>query len=529
MYYAVEKSGVMKRTLTAIALVLALSLYALVKLFALRPVIGDENIYFYQAWRMTDGLMPYRDFVSAHPPLHLYVLAAVAALTKGEFIALKAVPMLFTLGTGLCVFALCRAGRFRPMLPGTGWCILAMAVFLLSFDTLRISSRATGTNQATFFLTLGFLFQVRGLFTLAGVCYGASVATALFVAPVLVCLLAFGWADMALGTRRTGMFRLLAGLALSLVAIHLPSWLIAPGAWWDQTVLFHFKKPPIGPDFVYTFTRFLAAEGTQTVACALGAVWFLLDRVQRRYVWLMAAALSVLPFGLALKRVYIYYWFPAFPFLAIGTCIFLHKCWQMMRVKPALAVGLAMLCIGSQPVWYVVLARSLPAMQDSQEQIFHPTPVVRVVNPIVRAILSLRTLNWVPMPGLVRALRHENRQWWDVAPAVTALQQTLAQNETLYGDSTTTPLLALLSRRRIAGELADTNTMQFRTGRRSVGGDIQKAFADGVRVFVAQPNRGIYLLPEYREFLTKIGPPWRVETTGLGPVLLFLVQRPNTT
>src|SRR5262245_29142492 len=47
-------------------------LYALLKTYQLTLGNSDENIYFYMALRtVTDGLLPYRDYFFAHPPLHL--------------------------------------------------------------------------------------------------------------------------------------------------------------------------------------------------------------------------------------------------------------------------------------------------------------------------------------------------------------------------------------------------------------------------------------------------------------------------
>ncbi|HUT58524.1 MAG TPA: hypothetical protein VNA25_11825, partial [Phycisphaerae bacterium] len=41
------------------------------KAYGLQPAVGDENIYFYMSTRVADGLVPWRDFFFAHPPLHL--------------------------------------------------------------------------------------------------------------------------------------------------------------------------------------------------------------------------------------------------------------------------------------------------------------------------------------------------------------------------------------------------------------------------------------------------------------------------
>lgn len=510
-----------------------LLLYAIVKLYALHPVVGDENIYFYQGWRMSAGLRPYRDFASAHPPLHLYVLAATAMVSRGTLLAFKIVPMLFTLGTGLCVFALARCPRFRLRFGGAWWGMLVMAVFLLSFDTLRISNRATGTNQATFFLTLGFLLFVRGQPRLAGICYAAALATGIYVIPVLACLVGFGWAELRAERRSRDWLWLFASLIGALIAFHVPTWVTAWREWWQQTVWFHVRKPAIGPDFGYTLKQFTAAEGSQAVACALALVLLMIRRDRSRDMWLPMAGLSFLMLGLVTKRVYIYYWFPSFPFLALGTGLFLHEMWGWLWERTDwrrwAAVGLTGLCLVVQPVWYGMLSVRVSGWGATPRHDFHPTPAIGPINRLVAALFPAQVPGWMPVPGFVRALWHESRFWQNADALATEVARTLTVEETLYGDSTTTPLLALLAQRRIAGERADSNTMQFRTGLRTVADDLRAAQRDGLRLLVAQPRRGVYLLPEFAEFVNREAILWRQEDTGNGLVMLFLTRPPSAT
>ena len=45
--------------------------FLVLKSYGLNYAVSDENIYFYDAWLMTQGSFPYRDFFFAHPLLHL--------------------------------------------------------------------------------------------------------------------------------------------------------------------------------------------------------------------------------------------------------------------------------------------------------------------------------------------------------------------------------------------------------------------------------------------------------------------------
>lgn len=401
-----------------------------------------------------------------------------------------------------------------------------LAVFLLSFDTLRISSRATGTNQATFFLTLGLLCSVRDRVRWAGVCYGLAAGTAYFVAPVLLCLLAYG---VVSAPQRRDRWGLVISFAAALLAGHVPAWLMAPREWWEQAVAFHFAKPAIGSDFSATFRQFMTAEGSQALACLLIGLWLLADRQRRRDAWLPLAGLAAILAGTAMGRVYVYYWFPSFPLLALGTALFLREAWLLARRADnrvtALVAALAFMCAAVQPAFYA--AQSRPPTNTGPLE-FHPTPVVRAINPVIAPLLCRQAPSWLPLPGLVRALRRENRAWWDTDALVAAVTNNVGPAETLYGDSTTTPLLALLACRRIAGELADTNTMQFRTGQRTLRGDLQGALADRLRLVVVQPQRGIYILPEFREFLQAQTRPLLKDNDGSSPVWLFVLPTETT-
>src|SRR3989338_6281629 len=63
--------------------------------------IGDENNYYYMAEVTRQGVIPYKDFFFAHPPLQLIPLALFSFF--GIF-AMKFTAVLFALATGYLVF-----------------------------------------------------------------------------------------------------------------------------------------------------------------------------------------------------------------------------------------------------------------------------------------------------------------------------------------------------------------------------------------------------------------------------------------
>lgn len=512
--------------------VLALMVLAFValKLYAVRPVIGDEGIYFYLGWRTGDGLIPYRDFIFVHPPMHIYIIGLLSALSGGMFAVVKGAPALMTLMTGLILFDVGRMKPFARFLPGPWWPLLPPLFFLFCYDVLRVSSHYTGVNQATFFLIAGLWLFLRGRPWLAGACYAAALATATYVLPILVMLFVLfpfrgAWRDR--DERQLSRRTLVAALVV-FVLIHLPAWLLAPSQWWEQTVLFQLGKPATGSTFAAAFRQMMSAEGFLAGTSLLFTLSCLRRSHRERIVWLPLIGLIYIALFLLLGRVYIYYLVAALPFLALGGGLFLRNAWASATTRrgpgrfamPALVV-LALLI---QPLVY----RSIPDVARDpgrvMEYTFSPTPGLGPVNTALSAIFPKRRIVGIPAPGTIRYLWHENGWWEDAREVAAAIDGALPPGGTLYGDSTTTPLLAFLAKRRIACELADTNTLHFRAGHRSVEEDAACAEGDGLALVVRQPGRGIDNLPEFKTLVDSKTLRWSQSLAGKRLIELLLWQ-----
>ena len=103
----------MRRPLTyaleGLLLLATLAFFALLESYGLAPALSDENIYFYDAWLMSQGFVPYRDFFFAHPPLHLAPGWLLVVARGGfELTALKLLAPAAALVSGVCVYATLR-------------------------------------------------------------------------------------------------------------------------------------------------------------------------------------------------------------------------------------------------------------------------------------------------------------------------------------------------------------------------------------------------------------------------------------
>jgi 4-amino-4-deoxy-L-arabinose transferase-like glycosyltransferase len=92
----------------------------------------DEEGYAYAAWRVSEGDLPYRDFLSPQLPGFLYTGAATVLAAGRDTEALRAVSVILVLGAGAAVFVT------GTSLLGRGGGLLAAALFLAAEDVFAV-------------------------------------------------------------------------------------------------------------------------------------------------------------------------------------------------------------------------------------------------------------------------------------------------------------------------------------------------------------------------------------------------------
>jgi len=148
----------MSRTLQARYWILAVLLFSIAASAYLYNLTGwvqndDEGTYLYQAWRVSLGEMPYRDFMSSQWPLFLYAGGALINLSGPSLWALRAFSVVLFLVTAGLLFLLARHTL------GPGVAVVAALIFLAHPDTYY---------QARFFQSEALMlpFAVGGLYLL---------------------------------------------------------------------------------------------------------------------------------------------------------------------------------------------------------------------------------------------------------------------------------------------------------------------------------------------------------------------------
>jgi 4-amino-4-deoxy-L-arabinose transferase-like glycosyltransferase len=220
-----------ERGITVAGLGCVLFFFALLKLYSLNFVKGDEHMYFYMSLLVSKGEWPYRDFFFSHPPLQLYLMGALYKLFGYSLALSKAVPSLAAMVSGVYVYLLGRR------LVGRSEALLAVILFLFTFDVLRGSSHFTGANCALAF-GLAASYQAlarRPIF--AGVLFAIGTFTGIYIAPLalmLSVLLAFrSWKE---SLRLLGSTLVVSALICALFAG------VAGHAFWYQVFGYNLNK-----------------------------------------------------------------------------------------------------------------------------------------------------------------------------------------------------------------------------------------------------------------------------------------------
>lgn len=311
------------------------ALWVVVLLPALRLMPGDEGVYVYDARRVLEGAVPYRDFFFAHPPLRLLLgaLGWVGGATGAKAWA--------AVGT---VAAAWMAGAVVRREAGTGWGLLTVGLVLGSMLSLRTGTQLLGSNLAMAFVAGSMLAAARGRCGLAGVVLGLGALQALYVLLALPGLALWSW-------ERRGRF--LAGLAAGLVPLGGCAVLFG-GPFVEQVLLYHLCK--VG-------ATGLASEGEPLLAFAVGDVGLLafgLAGLSAAGAGRLAAATGFVAAAVvtAYRSPEVYYFAPALPPLAVASALGLR---HLAGRLPPLA-GRAVV-VGAVALTYVPHALHVPELR----------------------------------------------------------------------------------------------------------------------------------------------------------------------
>ena len=224
----------------------------------------DDGVYFGAAVALTNGVLPYRDFLLLHPPGIAVLLSPFALIANatndatGFAVGRLAFMALGAINAGLVVLLAGQYGRRAGLLSG-----LLYAVW---FTAARVERTTNLIGPQTTFVLIAMLIIVsaRPLTTrravAAGVPLGLAAAIQVWTAvPVAVVVVAIALEARADGSRWwRPAIGLLGGAAVAFIAVCLPFLVSAPAEFIRYVFIDQLARPDLGVSLV---TRLQTLEG----------------------------------------------------------------------------------------------------------------------------------------------------------------------------------------------------------------------------------------------------------------------------
>ncbi len=512
--------------------VLVLAVYLVFKMYAMHAVNGDENIYLYQGKLVSEGVTPYSGFAMAHPPLQSLFTGLLFAIVGYDFLLGRLLPPLFCLAGAAALAFMVR----REL--GIIASVIATAMYVLSYEPMRASAHYTGVNITVALSICSVLaYRLGYIRTTAAVCV-AAVFTRLYAIPGVIILVLY-----ALFMDRKQALRLIGwGAALGAGAFLVAGLWTGFGDLVQNTLFYHAQKTPMSADEVARMRNTVFFHNVDIALLFLLAQPACIAAVLRRFdatdrklpasvrlrtaieqsgtglvILSSAIALFFMIILLRLDRVWMYYFIPSFPFAAVAAGWLLSG-WIRGGVRlaraalkdeeaalPAGALPGSLVLIGlfvlgmllgplaETSLGYYQNAMNQPPEKRIQRYRWEPAGLLpEAVDDLVRELFwyDERTIgSWYNR--FTYLLWHECR-YLDIAEDAAAIieRETSPEGE-VFGDSTTLPLFALLSNRRIAGNEVDTNIQRYRSGARDPRQMISLIDKPSTEMIVLRPRYGV--------------------------------------
>ena len=468
-------------------LLLILAVFVYLKIPGLEPKIADENIYFYMATLVPKGLLPYKDFFYANPP-GLLIFLSIAGIVSGKsFLGFKLVPLVAGAGSVALTYFIVQS-RFSKFLA-----FLSAILLAFTYDWLRVTTHATGGNVTIFLMLFTVLLVIYQKPVLAGLVFGLAFITKVYAVTAfpaiifLVFMLSSAFTQGGSGddknrltpegkrddnNKLTPFYKVGKGDAFIYLLKFILSftilvstvlgicWLIGGNDFWRQSVLYHMQKPEAPSHNMKIFLRVLRTNQPLTEFLGISILllpilWF----TNKKSVPWNKDQISILAFS----GIWI-----------ITLAVFLSIQKKIFDQYFILGFPAAVIFIGS--VFSVVINK---------------IESIRIYKKVVMfwvILLLLFSLVW----GAKRFRQHEERSLNITYNTAEYIKNNSNPTDTIFGDSVTAPLLALLSGREIAAYEADTNAMRFRSEISDPEYVLDRALGDNVKFMVLRVSAGKY-------------------------------------
>ncbi len=280
------------------------------------------------------------------------------------------------------------------------------------------------------------------------------------------------------------LLRYLSALLVTLLLVNSYFLIIATDEFFQDVISFHLMKKSVhGSGFLSSLWNLLF-HNFFLLSAPLYLLPLLIFQMKKGLInstsTIYSAVWSIILFtGYAvflgmLSRIFHYYYLLLFPFAAISAGLFIgavvtvtKMAYRDLLARTLLLFTVLTLMIGTYI--YPKFETMLPYYQTKAGKTFQYASPVSILPVFLQKLIS--SVFWNEerrigdrYTGIQYYLWHESRIF-DTAEAVAkTLRNNADKDDTIFGDSTSTPLVSILSGVRIVDNFVDTNTMRFSSG-----------------------------------------------------------------
>lgn len=560
-----------------------LATYLLLETHAMGASNTDENIYFYMAADLANGRWPYVDYFFAHPPLHVLIPGALFSVFGFSLGLAKSVSVAAAAISGLALFSIAKNSFGRTA------AVFTMVSFLFASELLKASSNMTGVNLTVMWLCVALLASLRGRGRTAGVLMGLAACTGFYsMAAVCALLLLGAFRDRRFAVRQAVAFvAVWGGINLLFLVVAGDAFvdgvyryhgmkafqdarmvpLSSPGALAHNFSIM-LEGRPLLKDIYYQAHLWTAALVAPVAALAsyllsgdtarplLG--FFDPRRLWRdgadghvAIIWLVGLALLI-EFSM-FRELYSFYFTLLYPAGALCLGYLFQRAMTLLwsaardpspadesaprtpprRLAPA-RLGAAFGILALFALWEPWSAHANHVFPDEFEELGKVNPYTWTEPPVLPALAPVvRALFWEDsrLKGdMERGYKHflwtKKRMFKSLPEIADWVRAHSEPDETIAGASTSAPIIALMSGRRLAAGEADTNNKRFKSGLLTEREYWSAVCKDNLRLVVAASrsyftNERMQTMPTTRRW-------FRPATTIMDPELSYSGDYPFT-
>ncbi|MGC8926701.1 MAG: ArnT family glycosyltransferase [Myxococcota bacterium] len=519
----IQKDG---RRIELFAVILLFFFWFLMKVFCIHPSTTDENIYFYMAKRFSEGLIPYRDFFFAHPPMHLIIPAIVFRTFGFNIVIAKLIPVMASLISGIFLYRLLRT------LSGVIVALSGLIYYLFAYQVLMASSDMTGVNLTIMFLSISVYYLFVNKPILSGIFSAFALSCGLYSAAALLVIFIY----LLIMRDLRSFAKYLIATVLLLFIIFGSFYIIGRENFILGVFKYHTLKPEKIPDridifstlnplkiiygsFVNTLNFLSGREFLKSIyfhsplyisfvmVSAYFIVYGIKDFIRRKnlreppfYRIYRVIGFSILAFLLfsvqysSLRELYDFYLIFLFYFMAIASAYlmkYLYELPEKMNFWSASILTIAILIVlmmykpisisldkplfggdikkdGERVEYQYNEPHFIGFISDLSHLLYYKDyRIVGKIEPFYRHYIWNKNLSFERAYEIADYIKSNSREY-----------------ETITGASTIAPLLALLSNRRISAEEIDTNAKRFKSGLLTDEEFFRKVCSDNLRYLV---------------------------------------------